>query len=166
MPFVDTESNRMSRRRPTTDIELQVAAKAVVDSAGWFRNSGIAYEMNSYYADGALFDWVAGVMDVPVCICAEMWGGPVLHDCFEMFNPSNENLAADIRRMRVLFESSFASLLELHTGTEQPTFESFTRETLDRLDAACLVESDLLDLKEDMQEFDRKVKRELDAKKP
>ena len=44
----------------TTTQELELVNKIVAESAGWYRNGGIAYEFNSYGADGTFFDWVGG----------------------------------------------------------------------------------------------------------
>lgn len=87
VPFVDTHSKATSRTRPTTELEVAMAAKMVDNSQGWFRNGGIAYKMNSYSADGTLCDWVAGVGKVDFAFTVEMWGGPYQEDCFMQFNP-------------------------------------------------------------------------------
>lgn len=52
VPFVDTISKNIKRRRNTTDIELSIANYIFKRSNNWYRNYGIAYEYNDYGADG------------------------------------------------------------------------------------------------------------------
>ena len=81
VPFVDTESKRVRRRRPSTDAELRLMHQVVRHPhlGGWLHDSGVGYEMNDYAADGTLFDYMAGVEEVPRVFCVELYGGPI-HD--------------------------------------------------------------------------------------
>lgn len=121
VPFVDGESKRIKRRRPSTDLELSLVRYAVEGSSGWFHDSGIAYEMNSYSADGTLFDWIAGKLNITYSICAEIWGGPYHEDCFVQFNPKSEKLLDDLRKIRSMYTRSFEYLIQHHLGLRFPT---------------------------------------------
>jgi len=115
-PFVDTYSKQHKRRRKTTDKELALIGKIVNNSNGWYRNGGIAYEMNSYTADGTFFDWFGGKTNVEYSICAEIWGGPFLENCFMMFNPDSQALARDLDSISSLYTTSFLHLVEVIRG--------------------------------------------------
>jgi len=90
VPFVDTESRRLQRRRAETAAELAVCDAVVrhPHMGGWLRESGLGWQQNDYSADGTLFDYMAGVEHVPRVFCVELYGGPTHDDCFVQFNPS------------------------------------------------------------------------------
>ena len=147
VPFVDTKSKASKRRRFTTDLELSLSSFIVENSDGWFRNSGIAYEMNDYAADGSLFDYVAGVRNIPISICAEMWGGPYHEACFVQFNPPSSRLAKDLQEMHKFFVSAFEGLFQLHMGIRQ------IHSTHSALDSADSVSTFLCELQQKFQKF-------------
>jgi Zinc carboxypeptidase len=95
VPFVDTVSKSIRRRRPTTDTEVHIVTQWQQISRGYFRNeSGIAYEYNKYTADGTIFDYMAGVLHVPYVFCIEAYGGEAVPDCFVQFNPHTQHMPA------------------------------------------------------------------------
>ena len=102
----------MKRTRPSTQAESMFAATAVKRSNGWFRKSGIGYEENDYSADGAIFDWAAGRMNVSYSFCAEIWGGPYHDSCFVQFNPPAHRLAEDMAKIRPFYVSIFLDLIQ------------------------------------------------------
>lgn len=57
IPYVDTKSKEQRRRHWNTDKQLALSQRVLDKSNGWFRNHGIGWEMNSYAADGTLYDW-------------------------------------------------------------------------------------------------------------
>lgn len=115
-PFVDTYSKQHKRRRRTTEKELHLISKIINASNGWYRNGGIAYEMNSYTADGTFFDWFGGKTNVEYSICAEIWGGPFHDNCFVMFNPDAQALARDLDSISSLYTTSFLHIIETFRG--------------------------------------------------
>ncbi len=141
VPFVDTESKRIRRRRFSTALELGLInylastiqygtgqpTSASGPSAGpatkpYFHHSGIAYEMNSYSADGTIFDWMAGKIGVKYSICAEIWGGVETQqeDCFQQFNPNPSVLDRDTARIRVFYLLALVKLIETELGIAFP----------------------------------------------
>jgi len=96
VPFVDTESRRIARRRPETDAELALCQRVVRHPhlGGWLHDSGLGYEQNDYSADGTLSDYFAGKEHVPRVFCVELYGGPTHDDCFVQFNPAAEERPA------------------------------------------------------------------------
>lgn len=115
-PFVDTYSKKHKRRRSSVDKELELINKIINASNGWYRNGGIANEMNSYTADGTFFDWFGGKTNVEYSICAEIWGGPFHEDCFVMFNPDADALQKDLDSISSLYTISFLHLIESIRG--------------------------------------------------
>ena len=71
VPFVDSMSKKIKRTRRTTNKELELAGKIADYSNNWFRNYGLGYLMNDYSADGTLYDWMAGKIEVPYCFCGK-----------------------------------------------------------------------------------------------
>jgi hypothetical protein len=72
--------------------------------------------MNSYSADGAIFDWMAGVMRVPYVICAEIWGNGQTAPCFEQFNPHHDRLVEDLKRIHPIYVTTLIHMVEALTG--------------------------------------------------
>lgn len=120
-PFVDTESRRIKRRRPAMKQELELIDKIIRESNGWYRNGGIAYEMNSYSADGTFFDWFGGVVDIDYSICAEIWGGPAYQNCFVQFNPESDQLHQDLESLGTIYSTSFLHFVKETTGRDYNT---------------------------------------------
>jgi len=116
--FVDSFSKKNKRLRPNTTSELAMIKQMQDNSAGFYSRSGVGWKMNSYSADGTLYDWIAGVVEVPYSICGEVWGRPYHPDCFNMFNPKSENLLADLRKIRPIYTQFFIYLAEKHLGNK------------------------------------------------
>jgi hypothetical protein len=125
-PFVDTVSRRLKRTRTPQEIannEIRLGQLIMLGSGDWFRNWGKGWEMNSYSADGTIYDWMAGKMNVPYCYCAEMWGdstGPQPDDCFIQFNPAPENLHKDLVKMRRFYLAFLMGLIQVELDKSYP----------------------------------------------
>lgn len=135
VPFVDTASKEMGRRRATTPLELETCQHVVSSPkmGGWLHDSGIGYLMNDYSADGTLMDYMAGVANVPLVFCVELWGGPTHDDCFVQFNPDptpkphtdaagrttlSSALERDLRRMHIFYIELFNKIISDQYGVE------------------------------------------------
>eukprot|EP00457_Paulinella_chromatophora_P007535 gb/GEZN01007558.1/.p1 GENE.gb/GEZN01007558.1/~~gb/GEZN01007558.1/.p1 ORF type:complete len:420 (+),score=70.10 gb/GEZN01007558.1/:156-1415(+) len=116
VPFVDTKSKKIKRKRPTTHEELAMILRVQDKMSGWFHDSGIGYEKNSYGADGCFYDWAAGVAHIPYVFLVEIWGHVQWDSCFCQFNPKAEELQNDLQRMRPFFYYILLEVLEKWTG--------------------------------------------------
>jgi hypothetical protein len=112
IPFVDTKSKANRRRRPGVEHELELVDLIVRESDGWFRNGGIAYELNEYTADGSISDWVAGKKGVEYVFVVETWGGPFHKNCFVQFNPESHQLEHDLLKIRSLYTSALVEVIQ------------------------------------------------------
>jgi hypothetical protein len=129
VPFVDTESRRMRRTRPETAAELAICERVVSHPhlGGWLHDSGLGFEQNDYAADGTLFDYFAGVEQVPRVFCVELYGGPTHDDCFVQFNPDAQPKPA------VHSGSSINGAARVDPRTGQSLMTSALEESLARM---------------------------------
>jgi hypothetical protein len=117
-PFVDTESSRTKRRRSHTADDLQLINEILSTTNNYFHHSGIGYEMNSYAADGTIYDWFAGRRNIKYALCAELYGdsnpqNEKNKECFTQFNPDNHELQEELVKIRHFYLSLFVHLIHL-----------------------------------------------------
>jgi len=84
---------------------------AVLRLRSTFR-SGLARDLSEYSADGAMFDYMAGVRHIPISLAVELWGSGDGHDkgCFDLFNPPSDRLGREIAAVRPLYDILFRKL--------------------------------------------------------
>lgn len=125
-PFVDTNSRKLKRKRTPDAVarkEADLGTLIMSGSGDWFRNWGNGWEMNSYSADGTIYDWMAGKMQVPYCYCVEIWGDSTIaqpEDCFVQFNPAPESLHDDLVKMRRFYLAFLLGLVQIELGKVYP----------------------------------------------
>ncbi|KAH9499639.1 carbamoyl-phosphate synthase (glutamine-hydrolyzing) cpa2 [Bulinus truncatus] len=93
-PFADSNSKRLSRVPRNFDRMTELAKLMANSSPSRPFQSGLAYELNGYAADGTSFDYMSGIAQIPFSFAIEMWGhvNHVGDSCFDEFNLESEKL--------------------------------------------------------------------------
>eukprot|EP00051_Salpingoeca_urceolata_P026544 m.477695 g.477695 ORF g.477695 m.477695 type:complete len:394 (-) comp20921_c0_seq1:357-1538(-) len=92
VPYADSISRKTGSSPLYKNLMLAMARRMAQAAAGF--TSGPAETLNTYAADGTVFDYMAGVQKIPVALAVELWGtgdGPDRH-CFDLFNPAAHDL--------------------------------------------------------------------------
>ncbi|XP_033115949.1 carboxypeptidase A4-like [Anneissia japonica] len=108
LPFADSVSKRESRIPSNMDAQLHLASKIARAAVADF-NFGIGYKLNSYPADGTIYDYMSGIMKIPFSYTIEIWGQGDHKgaQCFDLFNPPNENLQKAVSDLMPIYETIF-----------------------------------------------------------
>lgn len=134
VPFADSVSKQTRYKPANLDGMLDIAQKMSRATSKKF-TYGLAYYLNDYTADGTIFDYMAGVRKVPFSFAIELWGDLKKQAvCFDLFNPANENLQAEVKQVHPIYEVLFLHLIKWkqkqtafipHTQKDRPLSHSF-----------------------------------------
>ncbi|KAI0211736.1 hypothetical protein LSAT2_003412 [Lamellibrachia satsuma] len=112
VPFADSVSKQTRHKPGNLNAMLGIAQKMSHATSKKF-TYGIAYHLNDYTADGTIFDYMAGVRKIPFSFAIELWGEVWKHArCFDLFNPTNENLQAEVEQVHPIYEVLFLYLIK------------------------------------------------------
>lgn len=113
LPFADSKSKRL-RRRPSNFEAMLELAEVMSTSCKPHFLFGQAYDILKYPADGTIFDFMAGIRQVPFTYAVELWGEGDTRDthCFGVFNPSSKYLKDSVASIHSLYEIFFLYLIK------------------------------------------------------
>ncbi|XP_071962021.1 carboxypeptidase A4-like [Antedon mediterranea] len=108
LPFADSISKEEKRVPNNMDAQLHLASKIARASVDDF-NFGIGYKLNNYPADGTIFDYMSGIKKIPFSYAMEIWGNGDHKgaQCFDLFNPPNDQLQETVSNLMSLYETIF-----------------------------------------------------------
>ncbi|PVD25416.1 hypothetical protein C0Q70_13072 [Pomacea canaliculata] len=111
MPFADTASKTM-RRIPYNNHHMEMLSTRLSSVTQYRFKFGKAYDLNLYPADGTIFDYMAGVQQIPFSLAVELWGNEEHTglSCFDEFNPPSHNLQTEVEAIHPLYVELFSYL--------------------------------------------------------
>nr|XP_054758750.1 carboxypeptidase A1-like isoform X1 [Lytechinus pictus] len=112
IPFADSASRKAKRVPVNSAVQLGLA-EAMSKAGGSSFKYGIGYNLCEYPADGTIYDYMAGVKKIPFSLNVEMWGEGDIDNkqCFDLFNPPNEKLAASLEDSMPLYDALFTHVV-------------------------------------------------------
>ncbi|XP_078000698.1 carboxypeptidase A4-like [Glandiceps talaboti] len=113
VPFADSVSKEEKILPENLDTQLQLAKLMSQVTANTF-TYGIAHELNDYAADGTVFDFMAGVRQIPFSFAIELWGEGDHKGakCFDLFNPKSESLQKALVEVHPIYETLFTFIID------------------------------------------------------
>nr|XP_002737182.2 PREDICTED: zinc carboxypeptidase A 1-like [Saccoglossus kowalevskii] len=113
VPFADSVSKK-EKKRPVNHKKQLELAKKMAKATSYRYTHGIAYELNDYEADGTIFDYMAGVRQIPFSFAIELWGDGDHNGakCFDLFNPRNADLQKTLKEVQPIYEVLFKYIIE------------------------------------------------------
>ncbi|XP_025104392.1 uncharacterized protein LOC112570244 isoform X7 [Pomacea canaliculata] len=111
LPFSDTASKTM-RRIPYNNHHMEMLSTRLSSVTQYRFKFGKAYDLNLYPADGTIFDYMAGVQQIPFSLAVELWGNEEHTglSCFDEFNPPSHNLQTEVEAIHPLYVELFSYL--------------------------------------------------------
>ncbi|KAL5008934.1 hypothetical protein ScPMuIL_014515 [Solemya velum] len=134
IPYADSKS-KSTKRKPANSVRMLDLARQLSRCTKHTFKYGQATNINTYSADGTIFDYMAGQRKVPFSIVIELWGDSEKHkgkSCFDLFNPPSGDLKAVIADIHSLYVTLFSYLMDWkasRNSTSQVSIKRFS--TLD-----------------------------------
>ncbi|XP_033640756.1 carboxypeptidase A1-like [Asterias rubens] len=112
LPFADSKSKKAKAKPVNIDEQMDLAKKMAAATHNSF-SYGVGYNINDYPADGAVFDYMAGVKKIPFSLAIELWGEGNTKNgkCFDLFNPPHQNLQSALESVMPIYETLFTYLI-------------------------------------------------------
>ncbi|XP_070578847.1 carboxypeptidase A4-like [Ptychodera flava] len=113
VPFADSLSKKEKRVPYNAEAQLELAQLMSQSTPNTF-TYGIAHKLNDYVADGTIFDYMAGVRQIPFSFAIELWGEGDHKGarCFDLFNPKSEDLQKSLEEVHPIYETLFTFIIE------------------------------------------------------
>lgn len=132
IPFSDSNSKRSGRRHFNEASELLLGSVIASATRQQFQYN-VAHVLNDYPADGTVFDYMAGVKQIPFSLAIEMWGEGDSSDveCFDLFNPPGKDLREALLDVNQIYDAIFRYIVEWKASQHQHSYVSYDAQESD-----------------------------------